>query len=87
MKISSHSHIAIVIPSSPTSREAFSGEELSKYLKAIFPGISTQIATDRDTVSGDKILVGGPERNNITAAYISEADFDAIVPGPEGMYI
>lgn len=87
MKISSQSHITIVTPSSPTSREAFSGEELSKYLKAIFPGISIQIATDHDSVSGDKILIGGPERNEITASYICEADFDGVVPGPEGMYI
>lgn len=33
------------------------------------------------------ILIGGPERNKITASFISEADFDALVPGPEGIYI
>lgn len=87
MKISSKSCIAIVIPNSATSREVFSAEELSKYLKSIFSGITIHITTDRDAVSGDKILIGGPEQNKITALYISENDFDAVVPGPEGMYI
>jgi len=87
MKITAKSHITIVIPQAATKREVFSAEELSKYLNQLFPGISVEIVKDCDTVSGDKILIGGPERNKLTAQYISEADFDAAVPGPEGMFI
>ncbi len=87
MKINSSSAIAIVTPKCATPREIFAAEELKKYLKMIFPGLHTCICNDEDEIIDDKILIGGPERNKLTAVYISEADFDAIVPGPEGIYI
>ncbi|MBQ2742033.1 MAG: DUF4838 domain-containing protein [Oscillospiraceae bacterium] len=87
MKLTSQSSLTVVIPEKATSRELFAAQELEKYLKIIFKGISVSIVTDSNDVSGDRIIIGGPERNIKTAEYISEADFDAVVPGPEGMYI
>lgn len=87
MKFNCTSSIAVVIPSLPTMREKFAAEELQKYLSQILPGISVNICGDDHTVEINKILIGGPEQNKITAQYISEKDFDEIVPGPEGMYI
>ena len=87
MKITAKSNICVIVPTSATTREEFASKELCKYLGQIFPGIQVVIAKDEAAITGDKILIGGPEHNKLTAAYISEADFDAIVPGPEGMYI
>ena len=80
MILTSNSSVQIIKPQSATSREEFAAQELAKYLSKIFPGI--QISDN-----GIKILIGGPERNAATAAYISEAEFDAQVPGPEGIFI
>ncbi len=87
MILTAKSSIYIVVPENATSRETFAAEELEKYLAQIFPGICITILSDADDYEGDKVLIGGPERNKATAEYISEADFDAIVPGPEGMLI
>lgn len=87
MKLTKTSSIAIIIPAMPTPREKFAAEELQKYLSKIFPGMYAYILTDADTCVDEKILIGGPEHNKVTAQYISEAEFDAIVPGPEGMFI
>ena len=87
MKINNLSKIGIIIPATPTSRERFAADELKKYLEKIFSGIVLSDITDVDNWEGDKILIGGPEHNKLTAQYISETDFDAVVPGPEGMYI
>lgn len=85
MKLSANAQVAIVVPATATKREEFAAQELSKYLNKIFPGICIQITAD--TKANNTIFIGGPERNSAVAAYISEADFDARVPGPEGMFI
>lgn len=87
MKFNSRSMITIVTPAEATAREQFAAEELSAYIGRILPGITITICTDTEAVTGNRILVGGPERNKATAAYISEAEFDKEVPGPEGMLI
>lgn len=87
MKLQSKSKATIVMPAAATTREQFAAEELVKYLSKILPGICVDTCTDAQRVCGDKILIGGPERNKMTAQYISEKEFDAIVPGPEGMMI
>lgn len=87
MKLTRKAQVSIVIPAAFTKREHFAAQELSKYLSRIFPGICIQITTDTDTNKNSVILIGGPERNSAVAQYISEADFDAQVPGPEGIFI
>lgn len=87
MKLSKNSSVSIVIPANATPREVFAAEELEKYLKAIFSGICIHITADTAPVSGSCFLLGGPERNRQTAEYISEAQFDARIPGPDGMLI
>lgn len=86
MKISKSSNLKIVIPELSTEREMFAAQECAKYLGKIF-GITAPICQDSQSVSGDMIAIGGPERNTYTAKYISEGEFDKIVPGPEGIYI
>ena len=87
MKLQVNSKMSIVIPAAATTREAFAAEELCKYLTKLFSGICVNTCTDVQQVKGDKILIGGPEHNKLTAQYISEAEFDSVVPGPEGMMI
>lgn len=87
MKIRNQSNITVIVPEDNTKREQFAAEELSKYLTCIFPGIQVKVVTDTTPASGDRILIGGPERNRIAAQYISREDFDTLVPGPEGMMI
>ena len=87
MKLSNSSVLTVVIPEKATKREIFASEELKKYLVKIFAGIQIETAIDSKIIDGNKILIGGPEHNKLTATYISKTDFDAIVPGPEGMYI
>lgn len=81
MKITNQSNITIIIPEDKTKREQFAAAELSKYLTCIFPGIQVRLVTDTTPASGDRILIGGPERNRAAAQYISQEDFDALVPG------
>ncbi len=87
MKLHENAQVTIVTPANATTREQFATEELIKYLYKIFPGITISTCTDTEQVCGDKILIGGPEHNKLTAQYISEMEFDAVVPGPEGMMI
>ena len=86
MKITKSTQLNIVIPSKETPRERFAATECVKYLNKIC-GVNAQIYSDAQTVNGAVIAIGGPERNAFTAMYISEAEFDKIVPGPEGIYI
>ncbi len=76
----------IVLPADATPREQYAAETLQKYLQRIFDGDATVI-TDDSPAEENCILIGGPERNAITARYLSEAEFDAAVPGPEGLFI
>ena len=76
----------IVKPAAATPRETFAAEALQRYLKAI-SGATLPIRDDASMPTGKLILIGGPERNALTAGFISPAEFDASVPGPEGMLI
>ena len=87
MILTKTSKITIVIPEKATSREIFAAEELSRYLQQILSDIKTCVINDCCAVSGNKILIGGPERNRSTAEYLSEEAFDALVPGPEGIML
>lgn len=85
MHFSSNSKITIVLPEEPTSRESFAAEELSKYLSEIF-GCCPEIRAELPS-SGEKIIIGGPERNRAACGLITEGEFDSLVPGPEGIFI
>lgn len=76
----------IVKPATATPRESFAAEELQRYLKAI-SGATLPIRDDASMPTGNLILIGGPERNSNTAGILTSAEFDASVPGPEGMMI
>lgn len=87
MKLCTTSVITIILPEVATTREQFAAEELSKYLTAIFPDITINTRADDIQTDTGKILIGGPERNRHTSLYINEAEFDSLVPGPEGILI
>jgi len=79
----------IVIPKEATKREIFAASELQKYLAKI-SGEELSIVTDENVTDKEEfhlILIGGPERNLKTASYVSEEEFDTLVPGPDGMMI
>ena len=80
------SNATIVKPSDATLRESFAAEELQKYIKKI-SGAMLQIRFDSETITGNMILIGGPERNKKTAMFISQTAFDKSNPGPEGIMI
>jgi hypothetical protein len=84
--VNARSNTVIVVPVGATLRESFAAEELQKYLKKI-SGAVLQIKTDADPSTGNVILIGGPGRNKSTKKWITEASFNAFVPGPEGMMI
>lgn len=86
MVIKKDSDISIIIPQKATTREQFAAEELKKYLQMIFE-VCPRIITDEMKTTGNVILIGGPSHNLRTREVISEADFDNIVPGPEGIFI
>ncbi len=86
MIITKNKSLKVVVPANFTEREMFAAEEIAKYLKMICGG-EFGICKDSEFNGGEAIAIGGPERNSLTSKYISEADFDKIVPGPEGLYI
>ena len=86
MYISNKSNIFVVIPENATDREKFAACEFKKYIKRVF-GIEPIIVTDENAVADKAFLIGGPEKNKLTAKYISEEEFDKTVPGPEGIFI
>ena len=77
---------AIIIPSNPTPREAFSAAELQKYLRKLL-ALETAILSDTEEWNGQRFILGGPERNRAAAGCIGAEDFKQEVPGPEGIYI
>ena len=85
MIISKSSNLKIVIPCDETPRERFAAEECARYLNQIC-GVQAQICATVDAADA-VIAIGGPERNTLTANYITEAEFDSLVPGPEGIFI
>jgi len=56
----------IVKPASATVRESFAAGELQRYIEKI-SGATLPIASDGQAVQGNRILIGGPERNSQTA--------------------
>ena len=72
----------IVLPENPTPREVFAADELIAYVERI-SGARLEI-TD---AYPNKILIGEPEKNPYAAAMLTQAEFDALVPGPEGFMI
>lgn len=87
MKLSIHHLLTVVMPKNPTTREEFACSELTKYLKMIFSGIRIAVVDDTKPATGNRILLGGPERNSQTALYIGVEQFDGLVPGPEGIFL
>ena len=87
MKFHKSGALTVVLPQNPTPREEFACEELTKYLAQIFTGIHIDIVKDTALATGNRILLGNPERNLQTASYITCEDFERLVPGPEGMLI
>lgn len=82
-----HTAVAsIILPEMPTAREIFAAKELKKYLQAI-TGAELPIAPQGASAAGNLILIGGPRRNHLVAKHIPTAQFDALVPGPEGFLI
>ncbi len=87
MMLQQNSMPCIILPSAATTREQYSAETLQKYLSLVFGGAAPEVKTDSEPIPAAKILIGGPERNALTAKYMTESEFDAPVPGPEGMMI
>ncbi len=83
MIITKESKAKIIIPANATEREKFAADELKKYIKKIC-GANLEITTKPD---GEAIIIGDPSRNEYAKKYISEAEFDKLVPGPEGIFI
>lgn len=86
MIITKLTDVHIVLPDLETPRERFAAEECAKYLNRIC-GVQATISTADKAKGATIIAIGGPERNKVTAQYISEEAFDETVPGPEGIYI
>lgn len=73
---------SILLPQSPTPRERFAAEELITYVKKI-SGATLEISDRYEK----RILIGEPERNPASAAVMTQLEFEALVPGPEGFII
>lgn len=86
MLFTKNTNLCIVIPDNATAREQFAATELQKYLKQIF-ALKAPINCVEEASSSSMFLIGCPRRNMLTANYISEEEFDKIVPGPEGYLI
>lgn len=86
MILTQKTKINIILPSDPTSPERFAAEELARYLGKVIKA-SSVIRSEKDEKADFMILVGAPSRNGYTSEYISDADFRAVCPGPEGIYI
>ena len=86
MKFNKHSIISVIIPLNATEREKFASDELRHFLTEIF-GCTTVIVDDTQAVSGDRIILGAPSRNKQAALLMGADQFNAAVPGPEGMMI
>lgn len=87
MRIAYDSTLTVVLPEAATDREVFAAEELTKYVGKIFPGIQTNIGCTLQGTNDAVVLIGGPERNAQTALFLTEEEFDSLVPGPEGIMI
>ncbi len=75
---------AILLPEQATPREWYAAEVLQTNLEKIF---NTKVKLTTGETASNVILIGGPERNRCTANWITQAEFDKAVPGPEGMML
>lgn len=73
---------SVVLPASPTPREALAAEELVEYIRKI-SGVTLPLSDQGE----NKIIIGEPKRNPFAASVMTQDDFDALVPGPEGFII
>ena len=78
--------VTIVVAQNATPRELFAANELKKYLGIIF-GSEFTVKEASESIEGEKIIIGGPERNSLSEKYISKEEFDSLTPGPEGIFI
>lgn len=78
--------VTIVVAQNATQREFFAASELKKYLGMIFESDFT-VKDATENIEGEKIIIGGPERNSLSEKYISKEEFDSLTPGPEGIFI
>lgn len=74
-------HLAVMLPQQPGKVEAFAGEELKKYLQAIFGDVCF---TETEDTAQTVFIIGEPGRNVLAKHLLSEAEFSKKVPGPEG---
>ena len=72
----------IVLPKEPTPRELFAAQELISYVERI-SGARLEITDSY----ANKIIIGEPDKNPMAAQMLSQTEFDAQVPGPEGFMI
>ncbi|MBQ9976557.1 MAG: DUF4838 domain-containing protein [Clostridia bacterium] len=86
MLVKRNSEVSVIIPQNASPRERFAAEDLKKYLLLCL-NCNAVISEDTCEPDGFKILIGAPSHNKITQKYISDKDFDARCPGPEGMMI
>ena len=86
MVLKSTSNVSIVLPENASSREKFAAGELKKYL---FKALTCDAIITNDTTDteGIKLLIGAPSHNRISKSFMSEEEFNAKCPGPEGMMI
>jgi len=84
MLISKFKPATIVIPRNATEQELFAAKELVKYLHLL---CGADIDISEVPKKKNNIFLGSPRRNRYTAKYISAFQFDAVCPGPEGIFI
>jgi len=72
----------IIMPENPTPREKFAASELISYIEKI-SGAKLEI-TDRYE---NKIIIGEPDKNPYAKELLTQAQFEELVPGPEGFLI
>ena len=85
MLISANTRLHIAIPRSASRQEEFAAYELKKYLTAIC-GVEASVSCEGSDADCT-IILGAPVRNPLCAEHISQAEFSALCPGPEGMFI
>lgn len=85
---SNEQDFCIVIPTKASPREEFAAEELHKYIRKLC-GADLIILCDCDESQfrKNKLLIGSPGRNRISAQLIDSDEFGRICPGPEGIFL
>ena len=79
MLLTNNTPYSVLLPEDPTPREAFAGEELSKYL--------TRILGHAPCEGGIPFVIGGPTRNAAAGEFISAEELATLLTGDEGYLI